>query len=451
MKRFLLLFLGGLLGSALWAQAPEGLTLDQAVKEALEHNLSLQAAGVETSIKKRDHDLAWNKFYPSISVSGGYLHLNQVIQPLYIPPAGLVLYSSPYLDNITTDFSAQIAITPALFAQVDQTLIDYDNAKVSLAEARQNLTTEVKKLFYQLLVLQETIKVTKADLANADERYRQAQVNYKAGLAPELTMLQAEVAYENRKPALDNLNVNYDKALFAFENLLGRESDPTLKISGNLNVSDQPALPDAKVLIQKFIDQRLDIEAAKGQIRSAQGHLNTADLALWPTLIVHYSADPTLNSYYNLQNGWSNSSNWIQQTGSFSVMLNWKLDSLIPTSQSDNQRQDASDQIRAADLQLAQLEQTARSQVMTLVARLNTSAAALASQEKNVDVALKAYQLTNDAYRTGARSFLEVQDAELQYETAQLNLLSEKERYISSLLDLETALNTTRKEIYGQH
>ena len=448
-----LLFTALFLVTGLFAWAETPLTVHQAVEEALNNNLGLKAADVATQIKKRDHDLAWNKFYPSVSVSGGYMRLNDVTaseRPIGIIPTSppQLLWLVPSNDNILTSFKAQFALSPAMFAAVDQTLIDYNNAKISLSEARQNLSTEVKKLFYQLLVLQETIKVTEADLANAKERYRQAQVNYNAGLAPELTMLQSQVAYENRKPALDNLQVNYQQVLFAFENLLGRDSDPKLKLSGTLDVPSNLPTLNAQTLADKFIDRRWDLQAAEGHVKAADGYRNIANGSLWPSLILSYSADPTLNGYFYSK--WDQGSSWLQQTGSFTVLLNWQLDALIPTSQADNQRQDASDAVKAAKLQLAELEQTARSQVVTDVARLNTAVVALSSQEANVAVAQKAYQLTDEAYKTGAKSFLEVQDAELQYETAQLNLLNEKDSYITALLDLETALNSTREEIYGK-
>ena len=74
---------------------------------------------------------------------------------------------------------------------------------------------------------------------------------------------------------------------------------------------------------------------------------------------------------------------------------------------------------------------------------------ALETLSKNVDSAKRAYQLTDEAYKSGARSLLEVQDAELQYQSAQLILLNEKQVLNSTLLDLETALNSTREEIYA--
>ena len=437
------------------AAPSSSLTEAQAVREALAANLGLQGEGIKSGIKKRDHDQAWSKLYPSLSVGGGIVDLNDpaaqeraiaVTSGTPGPAVNLTFAST----NLALSLSAQLAISPAIFAAIDQTAIDYDNSKVSYDIAAQRLTRDVKKIFFQIEVLQATIDLTEKQLANAEERYRQAQVNFKTGLAPQLTVLQAQVAWQNQKPGLEDLKVNTAQALFNFENLLGRTPDSDLKLIGSLDITipSTPLVPQQ--LIDRFMDGRLDLKAAQGQIRATDGLKKIADYSLLPSLIFQYTADPTLNDPFNSKTQWAETGNWPQLTGTTAVLLNWKLDSLIPTSSSDTQRSDLSDQQRLARMNLDQLKLSAKTEIITLVKKIQKSTVAFQTLSANVDVALEAYKLTEDAYNSGARSLLEVQDAELQYQVAQLALLNEKQLYHSNLLDLETALNSTSEEIYGR-
>ena len=57
-------------------------------------------------------------------------------------------------------------------------------------------------------------------------------------------------------------------------------------------------------------------------------------------------------------------------------------------------------------------------------------------------MAQEIYELTLDAYRGGTTDFLAVQKADDDLETARYTLLAERFTYLSTLIDLEYALNT---------
>lgn len=440
------------LAGPLAAQSAASLTLDQALAEAVSANLGLKAEGLKRGVKQRDAQLAWNKLYPQLTVGGGFVRLNSAAA-YAVPVAavgGKLVYFTPSADNLAGSVDVKLALSPVAVAAMFQTGIDYDNARLSWDQAAQKLKKDVSKLFYNLLFLKEQIQLTSRRVDNAGERLRQAQLNVKAGTAPELSALQAQVSYENLKPQLEDLKIAAEQGLYGLEALLGRQSDPDLKLAGSLDLELDTSLPPAEVLLTRFLEKRLDLRAARGQIRAGEGQMNILAMQLLPTIVVAWNADPTVNDPFNAKTDWLNSKSWIERSGSLAVMLNWRLDGLLPTSALDNQRADAADLVEAGKLGLAQLELAAKGEVLTLVRRLTKSADTLATLKRNVAVALQAYNLTNDAYKAGSRSLLEVQDSELQYQTAQLTLLSERQNYISAWLDLETALNTTREEIHGK-
>ena len=59
----------------------------------------------------------------------------------------------------------------------------------------------------------------------------------------------------------------------------------------------------------------------------------------------------------------------------------------------------------------------------------------------SVSIAQKAYRLTEQAYRAGSVEYLDLKDAENSLLQAQIGVRTEKYNYLSTLLDLETAVN----------
>jgi outer membrane protein TolC len=57
-----------------------------------------------------------------------------------------------------------------------------------------------------------------------------------------------------------------------------------------------------------------------------------------------------------------------------------------------------------------------------------------------VELAQRAYSLAEEAYRSGAKDLLDVQNAELELRKARNEVLKEKFNYLTGLLDLEYAL-----------
>lgn len=440
-------------GLAVLPAAAESLTIDQAVSEALTANIGLSAEQTKLGIKKRDKDLALNKLYPSVTAGTQVIDLNNPeaynVPVATNPSTYRTIYFTPDAMNLAVSLNVQFTLSAATILSIKQTAIDYDNATLSYEIARQRLTRDVRKLYFQLLVIQETIKVNQMQLDNAAERYRQALLNAESGSVPELTVLSAKVAWENRKPALEDLKVSYSQTLFGFESLLGRAPDASLLLAGTPDVKVPGTLPEANALVAKYLDRRLDVQSAQAQIRSADNVAKIQRSLQLPVFIAQYSADPMVNDPFSGDVDIKDKNNWNQSSGMLMFALSWKLDTLVPTSSGDNQRKDANDQAQLARLNLEQVRLGAKSEVQSLALKIRKSTSALETLSKNVDSAKRAYQLTDEAYKSGARSLLEVQDAELQYQSAQLILLNEKQVLNSTLLDLETALNSTREEIYG--
>jgi len=123
------------------------------------------------------------------------------------------------------NFSLQWVFTASLFLGIYQTVLDYQNGKISVETAKRKLIKDIKKTYKDLLLKERYIRIKKDELSASEKRLKQAEISYKNGLIPEYQLLSARVSYENLKPQLLEYINNYEIALIQFKQTLGLKSD----------------------------------------------------------------------------------------------------------------------------------------------------------------------------------------------------------------------------------
>lgn len=433
------------------------LSADQAVAVALQRNLGLASSRIDAAQKKRKSDSSWNALLPTVDVGGTLAHMNQPQVADYVYPGGppdaagaydkfyYLSYTAPAW-SLSASLSAQLVLNAALFEGMRGLRLDYESGLISYAQAERQLERDVRKSFYGILLLQENMKLMQENIDNAKLRVDQAEANYKAGLVPELTLLQAQVAWENMKPSLEEMRIGYAASLDAFAMTLGLPRGTAIALKGSIDPSY--ATVDADALVASRLGDRLDIQAIVKGLETLESTERAMKLQLWsPSLILAWNADPTFmgdpfkddltkGSYPMNANG-----AWQQISGMFRATLSFRLNGLFSQSKEAQGLRDMQDAIEKTRAGLAQAIRGSEVEIDSIVRKLQKSRESRAALELNVDLADRAYGLAEEAYKAGAKDLLEVQSAELQLRTAQLQVLTEKFNYVTGLLDLEYAVN----------
>ncbi len=414
--------------------APDTLTLDQAVQAALVANLQLRSAEVEARIKKRASDFSWNKFLPSVSVSGTYAYLNKESSYLYTKIVNSqIVYAQEFpidQNNLILGFNVQEVFSATYFALMDQAAIEYQKSLISQAQAQTSMTATVKKIFYQLLVQDEAIALTRARLDSAKERLRQVEVSYKLGQASELNYQYARMNVENLTPDLRALESGRAAALTQFQQALGYDSRPDMKLAGSLD-----DLPDGSAAQGRSAYDRFEILQAEQAQRQILSGLQAQRYALLPNLVLGYKADPTLNGPKGKD--LLDTDNWNQNSGAFSVSLAWSLDALLPASTIRLGKAELQDRLAFAREAEAMALRAARDDADNQARSVKDSLDRIANLTNVADAAKRAYELTNAAYQLGTGRILDLQDAEVAWQGARIQLLSERLKLASLGFDFE--------------
>jgi outer membrane protein TolC len=439
------------------------LSPNEAVDRALRNNLSLESARITTATRKRTSDLSWNQFIPSVTLgtsmiinnerekitaSGvapvpwddrfGLLGLTRNDVETQIPGVGTMYnYVMPYSVsvngprwNFAIPIQTSITLTLTMLENMNRLRLDYEGGLIAYEKAKLQLERDVRKAYNNMLLLQENIALLKESFEAAERRVRLAQANYFAGLAPELTLLQAQVAMENMKPAIDQVENGFRLAMASFAYFLGLPYDTSFELIPLEYETDFIPL-DMQELISKAASGKPDINELRHNILMLQSARKMQSQALLPYLNLSWGFTPVYIP--KPLNTW-------RKTGSLTFTLGVRLHSLLPFSQDSQAVKNLDDQITAVNIGLAQMIQGTEIEVYNTVLSLDRTRTTAEAHTQTIRLAERAYQLTEQAFNAGLQDLLQVQNAQLELRQAKVSMLEQQFNYLNGLLDLEYSI-----------
>lgn len=438
--------LWGQTGSAL----PEQIDLETAVALALQSNLGIESEMLAVRQKKLIADTWWNRFYPQASASVTMGRLNEQPSP---SPLAIFLQQQPggpppedpprWFMSGQLNFS--LDLTLQTFPGISLSRLDYEMGLLTLAEARNQVERDVGKQFYNLLLTAEQIALMEQRIASAERRYEQAQVNFANGLIDEFSLLSAQVAVENQRPALKAMQGGYQQQLLVFRNTLGLPLRTQVVPVGTI---DPPAV-DREVLETAMFQNRLDLQQLRllEQIRKEQIRVNDfSPGGRYPFLRFGLTVDPRFEGD-PLQDSWFDRERWNQQSGAFTITLVQPLTAWFPYSQQRNEITGLEREIERNRLNMEQAIRGAEIRVEGLLLGIENSQRTMVALTENIRLARRAFELAEVGYNNGLRELLEVQNAEIELRDAELQLLQEQKNVMDNLLDLIFELNVSMDEV----
>lgn len=419
------------------------LTVEEAVNYAKENSRTLKSANIDLQIKKRAKNFSWNVLVPSVQATGTMSRSNEysntmdsimgAMMPGYTPTEP---EPSDYWKAVG-GINASLNLSVALIDGIRASFTNYEAGLISWEQTYKETELNIRKMFYALLLQQESLNLQKTTLANAKNRFDQAKINFRNGLIPEISLLQTEVTYENQKPMIVKQEQALKEQLDTFAFLLGIPQGTEIELSGEITPEFVDLNPEE--LYQKYLENNLEISLFKKNLELMKIQQSAQNLQIYtPAISLSYGWQPVLS---DITADWGDKDNWFDG-GSFSATLVWNITNMLPFSSASLKARDLKDNIAQMNLNLISLEENAKMKINNLVNVLNQSKAAIESSNRNISLAQKSYDMTSIAYRNGTTELLDVREAETQLNQAKLALASEKFNYLSGLLDLEFAINT---------
>ncbi|MBR4600124.1 MAG: TolC family protein [Treponema sp.] len=436
------------------------LSFDEAVEYALKNSRTIKSNDIDLELKARASKYSWNVFLPNVQASGTMSRANEYNPSSAATAAAingaLLMNGMTKTLPVKTDYdkeedrwstvgniSASWTFTPAYIAKIKVAKAQYEAGKVSWEQSQNETITNIKKLYYGLLLQQENLKIKKTTLENARQRMNQAATNFNNGSIPEIQYLQTQVNYENTKPEVDSAEQAFVQQMDLFAFMIGMPVGTKIELTSTI----EPQFVDvsSEELLQKYADNDLQIQSLKKNMSAAKLGISASELATWlPVLSLNYSWQPV---YIGSEGAWhfykdlGSDDKWYN-SGSLSLTLAWNITNMLPWSSNRQQVKDYRQQLKQLELSIETLKENQKVQVRKAVDTLNQAREQIDAMGRNVSLAQRAYDMTARSYRNGTTELLDLRDAETSLNQAKLGLINQKFQYISALMDLENTLNT---------
>lgn len=411
------------------------LTESSAAARAAEQNLSLSQARIELAARKLSADTAAGVLAPALSLTAGLTRANTAIavsQP-----------ASPYNWTASAGLGASLTLSAAAVEGIQTTRLDYQAGRISFEQARDRITLQARTSFYELILAERQLEVTRSSIATAEQTLTQARSDYANGRVRQLVVRQAELALQTARLTLRRQSVQRENALAAFKDLLGIPQETQIELSGSL--SPEP-VSTTEILRDGRLAERPDVRSAEAQIELQRSRNRAERLSLvTPTLTLQASVAPLFPAPFSPGNpvggGWND-------RGSLSVSLSaGSLLAFLPFVPQRVALKVGEETLRSLELRRQEVLANARTEVASLLRTLDASKAAVDSLTASLALAQESYDLTKEAYAVGGVDFLTLKSAEDDLLTARYALLSEEYTYLTSLIALEYATGLSLRSV----
>ena len=416
------------------------LTLEQAVRLALDKSPSLQAVRLGSDEAKVNARKTRAGLLPSVSLTGSYSYMlkkqkvyfgggdDMAGSPLggFFPSDGIEMGEKHTLQGGIT--AGMPIIAPQLWAS-----LKLDAKAVELAEQKARssqvaLEAEVKKSYLAVLLAKESLQALEASYANAEANYKQTSLRYQHGLVAEYDKLRMETQVKNLVPNLVAARSAVQLAEAKLKVIMGISLETPITITEQLAGYTQEVyrqLPESADRISLADNSQLrELDLQGGQLEAALKVKKMAFLSLSFNYMYNYAAD---RFRLNDSKRWSPFS-------SIGLSLN------VPLYSGGSKLLD----LRSTEIQIRQLgaqrlaaEQQLRLGVMNSLEEQRKALEQFAATRDAVATAERGHQIAKVRYTSGEGTILELNDAETALLQAKLNYSQAVYNYMVAVFSLD--------------
>jgi outer membrane protein TolC len=464
MNKYLTLFI---ILSALLFQGPaeaqqQVLTLDEAIQLALENNREIKVSYLNTEKSRAAVREAFGYALPSVDVAADFSHFLKKPQMPFPDFQALLTnatYNILFEENIIPEdeskyvpvettlqsfalsntYSASLTLTQVLFSSavfegIGASQTYYDLSKAELNNTVSKTVLSVQTAFYGVLLNKAVLEITNASFTNAQDNFKNVKALYEQGMVSEFDMLQAEVQVENIRPVLLRIENGLITAKDGLKIVLGIEQTADIDVSGeikldSIDISDENELV-REALVSNFNIKSLDL---KKQVDEAFIQLDVSEY--WPTLAAfgNYTYTGTSDDLAF--------QNYDYSTVGVSLTFN-----LWQGNRTKNAVEQSTITYKQTEEQLNHLKDYTVLEVNAKIQELKRVKSLIEVQERTVNLAQRAYDISKVRYQEGTGSQLELQNADQDLRQARLNKVQAIHSYLVTKYELDQLLGRTNPQ-----
>jgi outer membrane protein TolC len=295
---------------------------------------------------------------------------------------------------------------------------------------KNKVVTEIKKNFYQILVLKESKKVMELVKKDAYENLDKVEKMFNEGLVSEYDFIQAKVRVNSIEPKIVSIDNYYELAKEYLKINMGIDGDEYFDISGELTEKIEP---DTSAAYQKAVENRIELQLLQYQKELLQKNIDFEYSNHYPNIIglANYSFQSQSDDFgdtFEKDHGVGALN--LGVTANFPIFNGFGTKAKVDQAKVEEKK---------AVLNIEKTSKFIRLQVKDAVSKLSLAMEELKLRDNEIAEYEKALEITQVRYDNGLCTQLELTGAQTALETSRLNKVNTMHNMITALIDLEAA------------
>lgn len=410
-------------------------TLEECIQYAQSHQPDIRQAGIDEQIVERTIKSRLADWYPQLNLNytlQHYLQLPVLILPDFTNPNGPRREVRTGVKNSST---GAFSLSQTLFNRdvllANRTARDVQaQAALTTTRTRIDVTVEVSKAFYDLLLTRQQQDILAAQIERLERNLRDALNQFRSGIVDKTDYKRATIALNNAQAQLRQAQEQTLAREAVLKNRMGYPVGKPLTIQYDSSSLEREALLDTTLVVD--YQGRVEYRLLQSQRRLLEYEL---DYARW-------SLYPTVSAFLNYNLVFQNQEFGQLYSRSFPNSL-FGLTVSYPIYQGGKRRQN----IRIAELELDRsnwevigLRNAISTEYTQSLTRYRANWVEYLTLKENVELAREVYDVIQLQYKSGVKTYLDVVIAQTDLRTAEFNFSNALYQVISSKLDVERAL-----------
>lgn len=430
-KRFLIGMMAvALLGGPAVLHAQEAdsllqLSLEDAQRHALEHNRSLKNATLEVQVAEARRWQTLATMLPQVSAKADYSNMFG-----YSMDLGQFKISMP--NSITFNGTASVTLSGAQVVGVQLEKIAGRMADISLKQTEQEVSDQVKTLYYSALAMEETVDLLEQNLVNLEKLQQHTLRSVEVGVAEQTDADRISVQVTSMKTSLNStrrqLEMIYNSMRLQLGLNVSTELALTQSVDDLMQVDNALALLDTEFVL----DNNYNFQLLSENVALAQKQI----------ALKKWEFAPTLSAFYQYTKVEYMSDEMTMRStppNMFGLSLN------VPIFSSGSRLKGVKMAQLAYQQQVNTYDDTREAllvQHRQLMYNLSSSFESYLSQKENMTVAQRLFDNVSRKYEHGMASSMDVTNTGTELVAAQSSYVQALLEVVTARIELEQLLNT---------
>lgn len=401
------------------------LSLEDAQRHALEHNRSLKNAALEVQVAEARRWQTLATMLPQVSAKADYSNMFG-----YSMDLGQFKISMP--NSITFNGTASVTLSGAQVVGVQLEKIAGRMADISLKQTEQEVSDQVKTLYYSALAMEETVDLLEQNLVNLEKLQQHTLRSVEVGVAEQTDADRISVQVTSMKTSLNStrrqLEMIYNSMRLQLGLNVSTELALTQSVDDLMQVDNALALLDTEFVL----DNNYNFQLLSENVALAQKQI----------ALKKWEFAPTLSAFYQYTKVEYMSDEMTMRStppNMFGLSLN------VPIFSSGSRLKGVKMAQLAYQQQVNTYDDTREAllvQHRQLMYNLSSSFESYLSQKENMTVAQRLFDNVSRKYEHGMASSMDVTNTGTELVAAQSSYVQALLEVVTARIELEQLLNT---------